>query len=68
LQFTGVFMQRFPASNVARYIAKFRNGIWQVFDQVWYGVVGAEQTQKAADIRAVNLNARKGTTVKRVMR
>jgi hypothetical protein len=53
-------MQRSAASLVARYIAKFRNGTWHVFDQVWYGVVGAEQTQKAADIRAANLNARKG--------
>lgn len=51
-------MQRIPAPK-ARYIAKFRNGTWQVFDQIYYGVVGAEQTEKAAVIRASNLNARK---------
>lgn len=51
-------MRNIPAP-VARYVAKFRNGIWQVFDSIWYGVVGAELTERAANQRANNLNARK---------
>jgi hypothetical protein len=50
---------RNPPALAARYVAKFRNGAWQVFDAVWYGVVGAEQTEKAAWQRADNLNRRK---------
>jgi len=52
-------MNRLPASNAARYTAQFRNGIWQIFDSIWYGVVGAEQTERGAQQRAHNLNARK---------
>lgn len=43
----------------ARYVAQFRNGAWQVFDRVWYGVVGAELTQRLANSRANSLNSRK---------
>lgn len=43
-----------------RYRAQFRNGIWQVFDTIWYGVVGAFTLGKRANERAAELNARKG--------
>lgn len=42
----------------ARYEARFRNGIWQVFDRQWYGAVQAADTQKAAERKAAALNRR----------
>lgn len=51
-------LKQVPAS-AARYIAKFRNGAWHVFDRIWYGVVGAELTQRLANERAHKLNTRK---------
>lgn len=42
-----------------RYEARFRNGIWQVFDRSWYGVVGSARTFKEASVRAAELNNRK---------
>ena len=42
-----------------RYIIKFRNGTYHVFDTVYYGVVGNTWSSKLAEHRADELNKRK---------
>lgn len=42
-----------------RFVARFTNGIWQIFDTVWYGVVNARFLKRDADQLVGELNARK---------
>lgn len=51
-------MNRRPQPTGPRYVARFVNGAHQVFDTVYYGVVDAKPTAKAAQERADQLNAR----------
>lgn len=51
--------RRLPAPTGPRYVAKFSNGVHQVFDTVYYGVVGSAPNERAAQRRADELNARK---------
>lgn len=41
-----------------RYTTRFRNGVHQVFDNVYYGVVGSGRNERTAQERADELNAR----------
>ena len=52
-------MQRKPPAYAGpRYRVQLRNGVYQVFDAVYYGVVDAKPSEKAAQARADELNAR----------
>jgi hypothetical protein len=54
-----ILQQRLKAApSGPRYVTQFVNGTWQVFDTVYYSAVDAKPTQKAADKRAGELNAR----------
>lgn len=41
-----------------RFIARFTNGIWQIFDVVFYGVVNARFLKRDADQLVAELNGR----------
>ncbi len=41
-----------------RFVVKFRNGTYHIFDTVYYGAAQARRTKKEADEAAARLNAR----------
>lgn len=51
-----------PTNSGPRYTHRFQNGVWQVFDTVYYAPVDAKPNEKAAAVRAAELNARPGKT------
>jgi hypothetical protein len=48
-----------PVPSGPCYSHRFTNGVWQIFDRCYYGVVDAKPNERAAAERARQLNERK---------